>query len=175
MNIVELKVKVENVLNELQAAVAEADAIDEKRIALENSQIVNTQREERLNGIAKTQAKEREDLNAQKTYIEEQNKNTQLVLNKITLEKEALKGLADQKRVIEQERLQLEADKKGLEGLKQEKETLLIERNRFEQEKKLFGEEKYAIAEQTKLIALKEQNIKIKEERLDRIERMTSV
>lgn len=175
MLVSELKVKVNDVINSLSVALSEVDEIEAKRVALENSSIVNTQREQRLNNIAKTQAQERIDLDAQKKYIEEQNTNTQTVLNKIALEKDALKDLVTQKLVIEQDRLQLEADKKSFETLKIEKEQFVIDRQSFEEERKLFAKEKLAQIEAQKLMVTREANIKAQEEKLDKIERMTTL
>jgi hypothetical protein len=172
---VAVQLEVDKIIARFTVLMAEAKEVETKRLALENSQIVNTQREQRLNAISKTQTQERVDLDAQKKYIEEQNTNAQLVLNKIALEKEALKDLSGQKLIIEQERLQLEADKKGFETLKAEKDKFILDRQAFEEERKLFSKEKLANIEAQKLSVTREENIKAKEERLDKIERMTNV
>jgi hypothetical protein len=171
----DLKIKVADVINSLTVALSEVEQIEDKRKALEASQIVNTQREERLNGIAKTQVKEKEDIEAQKKYIDEQNKNTQTVLNKILLEKEELKVLLAKKSDFDKEKLQFEADKKSFDTLKEEREKFIIERQTFEEERKLFSREKLANIEAQKLLVTREENIKAKEERLDKIDRMTSL
>lgn len=174
-NTTELVNKISDIIALLNVYLEEVKLIEQARVALENSQSVNTNRETRIAEREITLNQREKDQLAQKLYIEEQNKNAQIVLNKIALEKKNLENLADEKREIEKGRLQLELDRKALEGLQREKEDFQLKWENFEKEKQLFSQEKLAIADHTKLLAIREQNIKAKEERLNTIERMTAV
>lgn len=175
LNNADLKQKLDDMIKLLGVYSQEVDSIEADRKSLEQKQTVNTQREDRLTDLSKSLSKRETDLWAQQKHIEELNKNTSFALAKIVIEKEELKKTIEDKRTIDQERLQLEADKKGFDGLKSEKELLLKQRTEFEAERKLFAREKLAMIEAQKLLLTREENIKAKEERLDKIERMTSV
>lgn len=167
--------KIADVVALLNASSEEAKEIEAKRVALTNSSNVHTEREKRLNDTAIAQEQKQKELDEQKAYIDRQNKDQQLVLNKIRVEKEELSSLAEKKREIEKDRLQLEIDKKELEGFQAEKQKFEAEKTRFAEEKRIFTEEKRVAAEHAKLLILREQSIKQKEERIDKIERMTQV
>jgi hypothetical protein len=175
MKIQELQAKVDDVIKSLGVALSEVESIEASRRASQNLDYAVTLREKNIYTREVAIKKKEEDIEAQKKYIEEQNKSAQSVLNRITLEKEVLKGLTSRKHEIEQEREQLEADKKSFETLQREKDTFLSNLATFEKERKLFAQEKLALIEGQKLLAMREGNIKAKEERLDKIERMTEV
>lgn len=159
----------------LNIANSEAKEIESKREALRLSEQVNTAREQRLNDKEIDLKKVAADLDSQKQYIDEQSKNAQIILSKITTEKEELKDMATQKLEIEKERLQLEADKKGFESMKLERDKFEIDRKAFEEERQLFAKEKLAMSESQKLFTLRENNFKVKEEALNRRLRLSEV
>jgi len=117
-DLTQLEIEVNKIIARFNVLLSEAKEMEAKRLATQNSSYVATQRENRLNERDRSITQREKDSEAQKKFIEEQSTQTQLVLNKITLEKEALKDLVEQKKTIDQERLQLQADKKGLETVK---------------------------------------------------------
>lgn len=159
----------------LNVVGVEAKEIESKREALIASEYVNTAREKRLNDKEIDITKKTTDIEAQKAYIDEQNRNNQIILNKIETEKKALQDLAAKKLELEKEQLQLEADKKGFESMKAEKEKFMHDRAEFEAERQLFAKEKLAMSESQKLIAARIENIKQKEENLNRREQLSQV
>lgn len=168
MNIVKLQAKIEDVVKELGVALGEAEMVDAGRAALEKSQYVNSERARNLSSQEVQMRKQREEVEAQKKYIDEQNRSLGQVLKKIVVEKESLKTLIDEKLVLEKEKAIFETEKKSLETLKQEKEE-------FQKEKEFFAREKLAMMELQKLLSVKEANIAAKEDRIDKRERMTEI
>lgn len=175
MNTTDLRIKVEDIIKQLEVGMAEVGEIEKQRTALESSGFVNSEREKKLH-TKEIELKQKEtDLASQQQYIEEQIHNHELLLGKIQVEKESLKSLNTQKQQLDQERLQLEADKKGLETLTKEKEQIRLDKEAFAKEVAAFGKEKMAMLEAQRLLELRETNIKQKEEKLDKIERMTQI
>jgi hypothetical protein len=168
MNTVILQQRIDDVISLLRVSDNEAQEIEAKRAALEKQAYALSDREKSIYTREVEYKKKIADIEAQKIYIEEQSKNAQLTLNKLVLERDALKGLVKEKEEIERERTQLEADKKSFETLKLEKEEFIKERD-------LFKREKLAMQESQKLLSIREANITAKEERLDKIERMTQM
>jgi uncharacterized protein (DUF3084 family) len=175
MNTTDLQVKIDDIIKLLKVSMEESAAVEAKIKYLDESQILLSRREKSIYDREVSIKKREADIDAQKKYTEEQNRNAQLVLNKITTEKELLKGLVDEKRELEKEKSQVEIEKKGIEQMKKELEYLKYQKEQLEQERKLFTKEKEAIKEEHKLLAIREQNIIAKEQRQDKIERMTSL
>ena len=175
MTFEELQAKVLDVIKDLNAKLIEAQGVETAKAALERSGYVNTEREQKITKREIDAKKQEEDLLAQKKFIEEQTTLNQTLLNKIILEKAEAKKIAEEKRVTEEERAQFEADKAKYATLQAEREKLDKEKEEFAQEKALFAKEKLAMKDSQELLETREVNIKAKEERLDRIERMTTV
>jgi|SRR5579864_5217069 len=138
-----LRQNVENVLTALTVALKEAEEIQAQRKALEASGYAISDREKKIYTREVEINRRETDIEAQKKYIEEQNHNTQLVLNKITIEKESLREMAGKKQDMERGILQYETDKKALSF---EREKLQRERDEFEKEKTII--KKLALANQ---------------------------
>src|ERR1035437_1041652 len=105
-DLTQLEIEVNKIIARFNVLLSEAKEMEAKRIATQNSSFVATQRENRLNERDRTITQREKEVDSQKTFIEEQNRNTQIILNKITLEKETLRGLAEEKREIEKEKLE---------------------------------------------------------------------
>lgn len=170
-----LRQKVDDVIALLTASEQEAEGIEKQRTQLENSGVALSQREKRINDKELDQSQEAASLAQQKEYIDKQSEDVQILLAKIQLEKKELSELAEQKRQIEADRLQLEADKKNFEGLALQRQQFEAEKAAYEKEKELFIQEKKTHHEAQSLFAIREKNLKAKEDRIDTIERMTQV
>jgi len=171
----ELEQKIHDVIKTLEVKLQEIKDIENQRIALENSQLVASQRDEKLNDRELSLVQRERDVTSQKKYIEDQNISMQTLVAKIQREKKELAELVDQKRQLEKDRLQLELDKKGFESLLNEKQKFEADKVSFEHERDLFIKEKKAHYEAQQLFAIREKNLKQKEERMANIERMTGV
>lgn len=168
MNITEIQTKIEEVVRILQVAKSEVESFKNEKDAFERTKYVATEREKLLNN-REIQIKQQEKHNQEeKTYIEGQLRTNQLLLDKLEVEKKKLQDLAEQKRQLEAEKIQLTNEKKALQDLKEEKE-------KFQAEKQLFEREKAASLEQQQLLLIREKNLKAREEKIDRIEQMTQV
>lgn len=170
-----LRQKIDDVITLLDVSAREAEGVEKQKAIHENLGIALSQREKRINDKELAQTQQDVNLTQQQIYIDKQSTDVQALLGKIQLEKKELAGLADQKRQLETERLQLEADKKGLEGLVLERQNFETEKAAYEKEKELFIKEKKAHHESQQLFAIREKNLKAKEDRVDAIERMTQV
>src|SRR5579864_4613648 len=143
MNTLDLRQKIDNVITLLNAYGVEAQEIDDKRAALEKTGYAISDREKKIYTREVAINKREADIEAQKKYIEEQNGNTQIVLNRILVEKESLREMAGKKQDMERGILQYETDKKALSF---EREKLQRERDEFEKEKTII--KKLALANQ---------------------------
>ena len=162
-----IKQKIDDIISLLIVTVQETQGLEAKQLIFEKSSIVNSQREQRLNEIAKNQAKERTDLDAQKKYIEEQNSKNQLILDRLKLEKETLGNLAAQKKEIEKERLQLENDIKAHQS---RMEKLEHDRTLFEQEKTITKKWALANEEHNTRLSIFEKQLESERKRLQSIQ-----
>jgi len=161
----DLEQKIHDIIQTLEVKLQEVKSVQSKRQALENSQLVASKREERLNDLQIDLGKREADVASQKKYIDgEVEKNTRLLAG-ITKEKELLEITAEAKQKHDKDVAYIEVREKALAD-----KTL-----EFEKDKALFKKQDDAVKEYQSLLTAREKRIKAREESLDNIERKLAI
>lgn len=161
----DLEQKIHDVIKILEVKLQEVKGVEGQRIALENSQVVASQREERLNDREVSLVKRENDIASQQKYIDAEYEKHVKLLATITKERDLLKVTGEERQKYDRDLATLEIREK----------TLIQKTEDYEKDKLLLSKQDESVKEYQRLLTAREKRITAKEESLDNIERKLAI